>query len=117
MFYMDFMLELPSDGPLSGTEGPNVPYFFVGDEGLALTEIYFHLLVDLTRLLKKRVLNYRLFRARRYVECVFGILSNKWRIFQRPLNVSPDFTVDIVKACVVMRISFRERGVCKLRTL
>jgi len=45
---MDFMLELPSDGPLSGTEGPSVPYFFVGDEGLALTEIYFDLLVDLT---------------------------------------------------------------------
>jgi hypothetical protein len=26
------MLELPSEGPLSGTEGPNVPHFFVGDE-------------------------------------------------------------------------------------
>jgi len=38
-------------------------------------------------------------RARRYVECTFGILSNKWRIFQQPLNVSPDFTVNIVKAC------------------
>ena len=30
------MLELPSERPLSGTEGPNVPYFFVGDEGFAL---------------------------------------------------------------------------------
>jgi hypothetical protein len=29
----------------------------------------------------------------------FAILSNKWRIFQRPLNVNPDFAVDIVKAC------------------
>jgi hypothetical protein len=45
---MDFMLELPSDRPLSGREGPNVPYFFVEDEGLAVTEIYFDLLVDLT---------------------------------------------------------------------
>jgi hypothetical protein len=26
------MLELPSDRPLSGTEGPNAPNFFVGDE-------------------------------------------------------------------------------------
>nr|CAH7767049.1 unnamed protein product [Callosobruchus chinensis] len=25
-------------------------------------------------------------RARRYVECSFGILSNKWRIFHRPLK-------------------------------
>jgi hypothetical protein len=45
------------------------------------------------------------------VECAFGILSNKWRIFQRPLNVSPDFAADIVKACVVLNIFFfRERG-------
>jgi len=30
------MLELPIERPLSGTEGPNVPYFFVGDEGFVL---------------------------------------------------------------------------------
>ena len=30
------MLELPSERLLSGTEDPNVPYFFVGDEGFAL---------------------------------------------------------------------------------
>ena len=30
------MLELPSERPLSGTEGPNVPHFFVGDVGFAL---------------------------------------------------------------------------------
>jgi hypothetical protein len=29
-------LELPSETPRSGTEGPNVPYFLVGDEGFAL---------------------------------------------------------------------------------
>ena len=27
---------ITSDRPLSGTEGPNVPYFFVGDEGFVL---------------------------------------------------------------------------------
>ena len=43
------------------------------------------------------------------MECAFGILSNKWRIFQRPLNVSPDFAVTIVKACVVLHNFVRER--------
>ena len=43
------------------------------------------------------------------MECAFGILSNKWRIFQRLLNVSPDFAVDIVKACVVLHNFVRER--------
>ena len=47
------------------------------------------------------------------MECAFGILSNKWRIFQRPLNISPDFAVDIVKACVVLHNFVRERDCYK----
>jgi hypothetical protein len=43
------------------------------------------------------------------VECAFGILSNKWEFFQRPLNVSPDFAVDIFKACVVLHNFVHER--------
>jgi hypothetical protein len=42
------------------------------------------------------------------VECAFGILSNKWRIFQRPLNVSPYFALDTVKACVFLHNFARE---------
>jgi len=57
--------------------------------------------------------NYRLCTGRRYVECAFGILSNKWRIFLRPLNVRTDFAVVIVKACVVLRNFVREREGCK----
>ena len=33
------MLELPSERPLSVTEGPHVPHFFVGDEEFALNRI------------------------------------------------------------------------------
>ena len=39
-------------------------------------------------------------------------MSNKWRTFQRPLNVSPDFEVVIVKASVLHNF-FRERDGCK----
>jgi hypothetical protein len=50
------------------------------------------------------------------VECTFGVLSNKWIIFQRPLNVSPDFTVDVVKVCVILHsfVGERERDSYKL---
>jgi len=48
------------------------------------------------------------------VECAFGILSNKWRIFQRPLNVSSDCAVDIVKACVVLQNFVREKDGYKI---
>lgn len=103
------MLELPNEKCLPGTEGPDVPYFFLGDEAFALHK---HLLrpyggSNLT--LNKRIFNYRLSRARRCVECAFGILSNKWRIFHRPINVDPDFAVDIVKACVVLHNFVRDR--------
>ena len=47
------------------------------------------------------------------MECAFGILSNKWRIFQRSLNVSPEFAVVIVKDCVVLHSFVRERYGCK----
>ena len=43
------------------------------------------------------------------MECAFGILSNKWRIFQLLLNVSRDFAVDLVKVCVVLHNFVLER--------
>ncbi|CAI6358278.1 unnamed protein product [Macrosiphum euphorbiae] len=36
------------------------------------------------------------------VECDLRILSDKWRIFHRPLNVTKDLAVDIKKACCVL---------------
>jgi hypothetical protein len=103
------MLELPSYRSLSGTEGPNVPYFFV-DDGFALNRNILQPFGGSNlSVKKKRVYKYRLCRTRRCVECAFGILSHKWRIFQRPLNVSPDFAVDIVKACVVLHSFVRGR--------
>jgi hypothetical protein len=42
------------------------------------------------------------------VECAFGILSNRWRIFD-----SPDFAVVIVKSCVVLHNFVHERDGCK----
>jgi len=103
------MLELPIERPLSGTEGPNVPHFFLGDEGFALNRYILRPFVESNLSVKKRLCNYRLCRTRRYVECGFGILNNKWRTFQRPLNVCPDFEVVIVKASVVLHNFVHER--------
>jgi hypothetical protein len=43
------------------------------------------------------------------MECAFGILSNKWRIFHRPFNVQPQFANDIVKACILLHNYVRDR--------
>ena len=100
---------ITSDRPLSGTEGPNLSHFFVGDKIFALNRNILRPFGGSNLSIKKRGYSYRLCKARRCVDCAFGILSNKWRIFQRSLNVSPDFAVDIVKACVVLYNFVRER--------
>lgn len=41
---------------------------------------------------KKKTYNYRHCKARRYVECTFGIFANKWCIFHKPINVNIDFS-------------------------
>ena len=83
-------------------------FFFVGDEGLAVNGNILRPFYGSNLSVKKRVYNYRLCTARRYVECTFGILSNNWRIFQRPFNVSPDLAVDIATACYSAQLFFRE---------
>lgn len=100
---------LPDEKCLPGSGSPKIPYFFVGDEAFGLHR---HLLrpyggKQLTT--EQRIFNYRLSRARRYVECSFGILTNKWRIFHRAINLDIGFVVDIVKACVVLHNFVRDR--------
>jgi hypothetical protein len=60
---------------------------------------------------KQRVFNYRLSRAKRYIECAFGILANMWRIFHRPLDVDIRLAEKIVGACVAFHNFVRQRDV------
>lgn len=58
----------------------------------------------------KKIFNYRLSWAKRYIEWAFGISANKWRIFHRPLYVHPDTAIEIVKACTVLHNFVRKNG-------
>ena len=67
-----------------------VPYVFVGDDTFAL-KTYMMKLYPQKHLTEERgVYNYRHSGARRISENLFGILANKWRIFEQPLNLSPE---------------------------
>lgn len=101
-------LNIPAPTRLPGVDIA-LPYVFIGDEAFGLST---HLLRPYSGnhlSIKKKVFNYHLSCARRYVECTFGILSNKWRIFHRPIDVKVDFAVDIVKCCCVLHNFVRDR--------
>lgn len=102
-------LDIPQARSLTLEMGLKVPYVFVADNAFAINE---HILRDFSNhnlSIKQRVFNYRLHRARRYVECAFGILSNKWRIFHRAINVSKPFAKNIVKGCIVLHNIIRKK--------
>ena len=95
-------LEIPGPKCLPRTENPALPFVLVDDEAFGLSDKLLRPFGGNNLTQQQRVFNYRLSRARRYVECGFGIFSNKWRIFHRPINVHPDFAVDIVKASCIL---------------
>jgi len=86
-------LHIPPSGPLFTNDTENCPCVFVGDEVFLLSENLMPPYAGHNLSEKQRIFSYRLCRARRYVECAFGILSNKWRIL---------LSKDIVKACVLL---------------
>lgn len=57
---------------------------------------------------ERRIFNYRLSRARRMVECTFGILSSQWRIYKRSINTSIKTAKSIVKATIVLHNFLRQ---------
>ena len=53
--------------------------------------------------LKKKIYNYRHSRARRCIENVFGILSQRWRIFLKPIKASVKNLENYTLACLALR--------------
>lgn len=102
-------MDLPEDKCLPGAQNPQLPHFLIGDDAFALHKHLIKPYGGHSLTVEKRIFNYRVCKGRRYVECTFGILSNKWRIFHRAMNVNPTYATDIVNACVVLHNFVRDR--------
>ena len=101
--FMAGEVELPDPKPLQ--EGGNpVPYVFVGDETFPLTQNLMRLFPDGSRSkdsISRRIFNYRLSRARQQVECAFGILAARFRVYRRPFE-QPPHTVELITQCTTV---------------
>jgi len=83
-------LGIPGSRPLPNDENEKcVPFAIMGDEAFVLSEHVLRPYPNRNLSVQQRIYNYKLTRARRMIECAFGILANKWRIFHRPLDVTP----------------------------
>ncbi|KAM4052832.1 recQ-mediated genome instability protein 1 isoform 2-T2 [Anomaloglossus baeobatrachus] len=93
---------LPNARPLPRTTGSPVPFVIVADEAFAVTTNVLRPFPKRGLDTRKRIYNNRLSRARHYVNCTFGILSSKWRVFLRAFQLDVDVVESIIKACCIL---------------
>nr|CAI5866954.1 unnamed protein product [Callosobruchus analis] len=97
-------LDIPDKRPLRNfNSNTPMPFTIVADEAFAMSENVMRPYAKKDLDNKKRIFNYRLTRARRLIECTFGILANKWRIFHTAaIHLDPDFaTMIVLTTCVL----------------
>lgn len=109
--------QLPKPTPLYKESNAQViPFVLVADDAFALS----------TNLMKpfpgthpkgsqERVFNYRLSRARRIIENVFGLLATVFRVFRRPIALNPKKVETVVLACISLH-NFLRRNTKSVQT-
>ena len=79
-----------------------LPYVFVGDDAFPMRH---SLLKPYSSSNLESILfifKYRLSRARRIIENIFGILATRFRIFRRPILSCLETVENVTKACVAL---------------
>ncbi|XP_069615755.1 uncharacterized protein [Ranitomeya imitator] len=95
-------LDLPPPSHIPGANLDAVPYMMVADEAFQLSRNVMRPYPRRGLDYRRRIFNLRLSRARRLVECSFGILSAKWRVLQSAIQLSEGNVNGMIKACVVL---------------
>lgn len=95
-------LGIPGNSLLPGTS-IETPHVIVGDEAFPLKTYLMRPYPGQNLNDDKRIFNYRLSRARRIVENTFGILTQKFRIYNRRINqANPENVDNIVLATCIL---------------
>ncbi|XP_056425426.1 uncharacterized protein LOC130367071 [Hyla sarda] len=110
-----FQIQAPK--PLPGTDGPALPHIIVADEAFQMAQNLLKPYSGRRLNPQRRVFNYPLTRAHRYVECSFGILTNKWRLLTTSIQVKPESVDTVIKACVVLHNFVLNMEPCSIPTM
>ncbi|KAB0803820.1 hypothetical protein PPYR_00790 [Photinus pyralis] len=94
-------MNLPMPQPIY-TGGPTLPFVIVADEAFQLTDFLLRPYPGRSLSGDSAIYNYRHSRARRTIENTFGILTAKWRIFRRAINVCVETAEFLILATVCL---------------
>lgn len=87
-----------------------VPHLIVADDAFPLKPYIMKPYSRRNMTYGERIFNYRLSRARRIVENAFGILSNRFRVFMKPIGLSPANVEHVVLATCSLHNFLRGRS-------
>ena len=104
----DNILNVPGEQLIKGIRDP-LPYFVVADDAFAMSPHVMKPYGSQGLSDKHRIFNYRLSRSRMVVENAFGILSTKFRVFRREIEMHPEGTEKLVLATVVLHNMLRRK--------
>lgn len=94
-------LELPEPSMLPNS---NIlaPHVLIGDEAFQLRQDFLRPFPGKQLSTMRQIFNYRLSRARRCIECAFGLLANRWRVYRSPIYLMPNNVDKVIKATIVL---------------
>lgn len=99
-------LQFPPDIDLGDFQ---IPVHFISDDAFPMTnrvlKPYLHRYLDH----RQQIFNYRLSRARRLVENVFGILAARFRVLKSEISMNVESATDVVLATCVLHNLLRQR--------
>lgn len=82
------MNQLPPPEPVSlDPDGPDIPYCIVADDAFPLKTHIMKPYSDRKLTTAQRIFNYRLSRARRIIENVFGLCAARFRVLLQPIEM------------------------------
>lgn len=85
------------------------PFVFIGDEAYPLSLNFMRPFPKRRLNMMKRIYNYRHSRARRIVECAFGMLVKKFRVLEHSMLLDPEKATNVTLACCILHNIVRER--------
>ncbi|XP_063903794.1 uncharacterized protein LOC135123231 [Zophobas morio] len=101
-------LNIPEEDSLPGTQ-IHMPYVLIGDEAYPLLENLLKPYAKNQLTLDAEYFNRRLSRARKTIECTFGILYSKWRLLSKGIETNENTADNIIKAICVLHNTILDR--------